>query len=214
MQMNCFTRAAIAGLVSIMASQAVGAEQQRFPVLPYDRLTPEQKEWADKIAEPPRNAKFTNPPYNIYLRSPDLAARATAMSDYLRWNSSLPARLSEFTILIAARHWTQQYEWHQHYPLAVKAGLDTAILADMIEGRRPSKLKEDESVIYEFATQLYRDKNVSDDTFNAAVAAFGERGVLDIVGILGYYDLVSMTLIASKAEPPQDDVPRLKPFPK
>ena len=82
----------------------------------------------------------------------------------------------------------------------------------MIEGKRPSEMMEDESIIYELATQLYRDKNVSDEVFDAAVAKFGERGVLDIVGILGYYDFVSMTLIVSKVEPPEDNIPRLKPF--
>src|SRR4051794_36884481 len=113
---------------------ALAQNSERFPPLKYEQLTPEQRKWADEIAAPPRNAKFTNPPYRIYLRSPELAARATAMSDYLRWNSSLPARLSEFAILITAREWTQQFEWHQHYPLAVKGGLDPKILADMIVG--------------------------------------------------------------------------------
>jgi 4-carboxymuconolactone decarboxylase len=199
---------------SLPPYQAVGADQPRFPVLRYDQLTAEQKEWADKIVAPPRNAKFGNPPYNTYLRNPALAARATAMSDYLRWNTSLSPRLSEFTILVGARHWTQQYEWHQHYPLALKAGLDKSVLDDMIEGKRPSKLMEDEAIIYELATQLYRDKNLSDEVFNAAVAKFSERGLLDIIGILGYYDFVAMALITSKVEPPKDDIPRLKPFPK
>ncbi len=195
-----------------LSQQAYSQDGQRFPILRSDQLTPDQKKWADEIAAPPRNAKFTNPPYNIYLRSPELAVRATAMADYLRWKSSLPPRLSEFAILIAARQWTQQYEWHQHYPLAIKGGLDQKILADMIVGKRPSEMKEDETILYEFATQLYRDKNVSDATFDAAVTKLGERSVMDIIGILGYYDFVSMTLIAAKAEPPQDDVPRLQPF--
>jgi 4-carboxymuconolactone decarboxylase len=201
-------------LIEALPHQAIAADQQRFPVVRYDELTPEQKEWADKIAAPPRNAKFANPPYNTYLRNPPLAARATAMSDYLRWNTSLPARLSEFTILVGARHWYQQYEWHQHYPLALKAGLDKSVLDDMIEGKRPSKMMEDEAIIYDLASQLYRDKNVSDEVFKAAVNKFNERGVLDIVGILGYYDFVAMTLIMSKVEPPVDDIPRLKPLAK
>ena len=200
------------GLLLVLAHQTIAASQQRFPVLRYDQLTSEQKEWADKIAAPPRNAKFSNPPYSTYLHNLDLAARVTAMSDYLRWNTALTPRVSEFTILVGARHWTQQYEWHQHYPLALKAGVDKNVLNDMIEGKRPSQMMEDESIIYELATQLYRDKNVSDEVFDAAVAKFGERGVLDIVGILGYYDFVSMTLIVSKVEPPEDTIPKLKPF--
>lgn len=101
----------------MLAHPAVAADQQRFPVLRYDQLTAEQKAWADKIAAPPRNAKFSNPPYNTYLRSPALAERVTALAEYLRWHTSLLPRLSEFTILVGARHWTAQYEWHQHYPL-------------------------------------------------------------------------------------------------
>jgi 4-carboxymuconolactone decarboxylase len=205
---------ALVAFVWALPHQAVAADQPRFPVLRYDQLTAEQKEWADTIAAPPRNAKFGNPPYNTYLRSPGLAARATAMAEYLRWHTSLPPRLSEFTILVGARHWTQQYEWHQHYPLALKAGLDKGVLDDMIEGKRPSKMMPDETIIYDLATQLYRDKNVSDEVFAAAVAKFGERGVMDIIGILGFYDLTAMTLITSKVEPPVDDVPRLKPSPK
>lgn len=205
---------ALVALAFGLPQQASSLDRQRFPILSPDKLTPEQKKWADEIAAPPRNAKFTNPPYNEYIRSPGLAARATALAGYLRWNTSLSPRLSEFAILIAARQWTQQYEWHQHYPLAIKAGLDPKILADMIVGKRPSEMKEDETILYEFATQLYRDKNVSDDTFDAAVANLGERSVMDLIGILGYYDFVSMTLIAAKAEPPQDAVPRMQPFPK
>jgi 4-carboxymuconolactone decarboxylase len=188
-------------------------DSHRFPALRIDQLTPDQKKWAESISAPPRNAKFNNPPYNEYIRSPAFAERATAMSDYLRWNSSLPPRLSEFAILIAARHWTQQFEWHQHYPLAIKGGLDPKILADMIVGKRPADMQEDEAVLYDLVIQLYRDKNVTDATYDAAVAKLGENGIMDVIGILGYYDMVSMTLIAAKAAPPKDDVPVLLPLP-
>jgi 4-carboxymuconolactone decarboxylase len=193
---------------------AVAQENVRFPPLSFNQLTPEQKQWAEAIAAPPRNAKFSNPPYNVYLRSPELAPRLTALSDYVRWNSSLPPRLSEFAILLAARQWTQQFEWHAHYPLAVKGGLDPKILADLVVGRRPEGMKDDETALYNFVVEIYRDKNVSDATFQAAVAKFGERGVMDLIAIIGYYDLVSMTLISSQASPPKDDIPVLQPNPK
>jgi 4-carboxymuconolactone decarboxylase len=204
----------LAGLPSLLSQQSAAQDSSRFPALRLDQLTPEQKKWADDIAAPPRNAKFINPPYNEYIRSPELAARATAFAGYLRWNTSLSPRLSEFAILIAARQWTQQYEWHQHYPLAIKGGLDPKILADIVVGKRPGELKDDERILYDFVTQIYRNKNVSDVTFDAAVAKFGERGVMDLIGIVGYYDFVSMTLIAANAAPPKDDVPVLQPFPK
>jgi 4-carboxymuconolactone decarboxylase len=205
---------ALVAVSSSLSQQSAAQDQGRFPALRLEQLTPEQKKWADDITAPPRNAKFSNPPYDEYIRSPQLAARLTALADYLRWNTSLPPRLSEFAILIAARQWTQQYEWHQHYPLAIKGGLDTKILADMIVGKRPGEMKDDETILYDFVTQLYRDKNISDATYDAAVAKFGERGVMDLIGIVGFYDLVSMTLIAAKAGPPKDDVPVLQPLPK
>jgi 4-carboxymuconolactone decarboxylase len=113
----------------------------RFAPLAPDQLTQEQKAWADAIAAPPRNAKYTNPPYRAYIRSPDLAPRLTNLTDYLRWNTSLPARLSEFAILITARQWTAQYEWFAHYPLAMKAGLDPEVANDIAHGVRPGKMR-------------------------------------------------------------------------
>ena len=200
----------IAALFAIAMPQASRAEDiARFTPLKADELSPAQKAWADMIAVPPRNAKFGSPPYRAYIRNPELAPRLSALSDYLRWNTSLPARLSEFAILITARQWTAQYEWFAHYPLALKAGLDPKILGDVAAGRRPENMREDEASLYDLATALYRDKKVSDSVYKAAVDKFGERGVMDIIGIIGYYDLVSMTLITMQAGAPNDSVPPL-----
>jgi 4-carboxymuconolactone decarboxylase len=181
----------------------------RFPPLNVENLTPPQKAWADTIAPPPRNAKITNPPYRAYVRSPDLAPRLSALSDYLRWNTSLPPRLSELAILITARQWTAQYEWFAHYPLALKGGLDPKVAGDIAAGKRPDNMKDDEAALYDLATALYRDRKVSDPVYKAALEKFGERGIMDIIGIIGYYDLVSMTLITMQAEAPNDSVPPL-----
>jgi len=203
-------------VAALSLPQLAAAQQQnpRFPPLSADQLTPEQKAWAEAIAAPPRNAKFFNPPYNIYLRSPELAPRLSALSDFVRWHTSLPPRLSEFAILLAARQWTQQFEWHAHYPLAIKGGLDPKILADVAAGRRPAELQDDEAALYNLVTEIYRDKKVSDATFQAAIGKFGERGVMEIIAIIGYYDLVSMTLITAQAAPVKDDIPELQPLPK
>jgi 4-carboxymuconolactone decarboxylase len=193
----------------VCASPSHSDENARFRPLKADELTPEQRAWADAISAPPRNAKFTNPPYRAYIQSPELAPRLSALSEYLRWNTSLPARLSEFAILITARQWTAQYEWFAHYPLAIKAGLDPQTAADIANGVRPAQMKDDEAALYDLAMALYRDKKVSDPVYNAAADKFGERGIMDIIGIIGYYDLVSMTLITMQAEAPNDSVPRL-----
>lgn len=204
---------ALAVLFSMaMSGAGLAAEPTRFVPLKPEELTPAQKEWADAIAVPPRNAKFTNPPYRAYIRNPELAPKLSAMSDYLRWNSSLPARLSEFAILITARQWTAQYEWFAHYPLAMKAGLAPEVARDIANGVRPQTMKQDEAALYDLAMALYRDKKVSDDVYRVAQQTFGERGIMDIIGLIGYYDLVSMTLITMQAEAPNDSVPPLPPL--
>jgi 4-carboxymuconolactone decarboxylase len=193
---------------------AAAQDIQRFPPIAPDQLTSEQRKWLDEITAPPRKSNPSLPPWDAYIRSPEFARHATGLSEYLRWHTELPPRISEFAILITARHWTQQYEWHSHYPLAIKAGLDSNILADMIVGKRPGNMKKDESALYDLVDGIYRDKNVSDATFRSAVAEFGERGVVDIIGLIGYYDTVSMTLIVDRAEPGKDGVPLLQPLPK
>jgi 4-carboxymuconolactone decarboxylase len=197
--------------VSIAMPQVSRAEDvTRFAPLKADELNPAQKAWVDTIALPPRNAKFGNPPYRAYIRSPDLAPRLSALSDYLRWNTSLPPRLSELAILITARQWTAQYEWFAHYPLALKGGLDPKIVGDIAAGNRPDNMKDDEAALYDLAMALYRDKKVTDAVYKAALDKFGERGIMDIIGIIGYYDLVSMTLITMQAGAPNDSVPPLQ----
>ena len=186
----------------------------RFAPLKAEELNPAQKAWADSIAAPPRNAKFTNAPYRAYIRNPDLAPRLTNLTDYLRWNTSLPPRLSELAILITARQWTAQYEWFAHYPLALKAGLDPKVAAAIALGKRPDNMKDDEAALYDLAMALYRDKKVSDPVYKAALDKFGERGIMDIIGIIGYYDITSMTLITMQAGAPNDSVPPLPELPK
>jgi 4-carboxymuconolactone decarboxylase len=197
--------AALIGLPQMGRAEDVA----RFAPLKPEELNPAQKAWADMIAAPPRNAKFTSPPYRAYIRNPDLAPRLSALSEYLRWNTSLPPRLSELAILITARQWTAQYEWFAHYPLALKGGLDPKVAGDIAQGKRPDNMKDDEAALYDLAIALYRDKKVSDSVYKAALDKFGERGIMDIIGIIGYYDITSMTLITMQAEAPNDSVPPL-----
>ena len=197
--------AAIAGLLC-GAAQA----QERFSELRLDQLTPEQQKMATILTTPPRNSALNSGPFNAYARSPGLGLLLLQVSDYVRFNSALPPRLSEFAIMIAARQWSQPYEWRAHYPLAIKGGLDRQILVDLGAGTRPQGMKEDETALYDFCTELYRDKNVSDAAFKAALTKFGERGIMDLIGIIGYYDIASMALIVQKATgKPGDEAPLL-----
>ena len=161
---------AAACLAALVAMPAAGRAEDitRFAPLKAEELSPAQKAWADMIAAPPRNAKFGTPPYRAYIRNPELAPRLSALSEYLRWNTSLPPRLSEMAILITARQWTAQYEWFAHYPLALKAGLDPKICGDISAGQRPDNMRDDEAALYDLATALYRDKKVTDPVYKAA----------------------------------------------
>jgi len=197
--------AAIAGLIC-----SVAQADERFSELRLDQLTPDQQKMATVLKTPPRNSGLNTGPFNAYARSPGLGLLLLQVSDYVRFNSSLPPRLSEFAIMIAARQWSQPYEWRAHYPLAIKGGLERRILVDLGAGARPQGMKDDETALYDFCTELYRDKNVSDAAFKAALATFGERGIMDLIGIIGYYDIASMALIVQRATgKPGDEAPLL-----
>jgi 4-carboxymuconolactone decarboxylase len=198
----------VVALVSVLAASRA-EEVVRFAPLKPEELTPAQKAWADELAAPPRNGKISNPPYRAYIRSPELAPRLTAVAEYLRWHSSLPPRLSELAILITAREWTAQYEWYAHYPHAIEGGLDPKVIAAIAAGKRPETMKDDETALYDLVTALYRDKKVSDAVYKAALDHFGERGIMDIIGIVGFYGITSMTLITMQAGAPDGNVPPL-----
>src|SRR5215813_1498658 len=191
--------------------------QDRYPALNPDQLSPAQKAYIESLQKPPRNntTALRNPPFKVYMRSPDLASKLEAVSDYVRWGTGLEPRLTELAIMITARQWSSQWIWRGHYRAAVRGGLDPTVGADVAAGKRPEKLKEDETILYNYATEMYHDKAVSDATFAAAVKQFGERGLIDLVATMGYYDMVAMTLIAGKAIPPkEEDVPWLAELPR
>jgi 4-carboxymuconolactone decarboxylase len=206
---HTFRRVATGAAVATVLSVAAHADE-RFSELRLDQLTPEQQQMAVMLKTPPRSSELNGGPFNAYARSPGLGLLLLHVSDYVRFNSSLAPRLSEFAIMIAARQWSQPYEWRAHYPLAIKGGLDRQIVVDLGAGRRPQGMKDDETALYDFCTELYRDRNVSDAAFKAALSKFGERGIMDLIGIIGYYDIASMALIVQKTTAkPVEEAPLL-----
>jgi 4-carboxymuconolactone decarboxylase len=195
--------------IGLTAGAAVRAAD-RFPQLQLESMTPEQKKVAEAIMSGPRGR--LSGPFNAWLRSPELADRLQKVGEYLRFNTSLDHRLNEFAILITAREWSSQYEWFAHYPLTIKAGLNPKIAADLAEGRRPEGMQEDERVVYAFSTELHRTHTVSDETYQAAVAKLGEQGVVDLIAVNGYYDIVSMTLNVAGVPVPVGEKPPLPPL--
>ena len=182
----------------------------RYPPLRPEQMTPAQRGVADAIAAGPRGG--LRGPFQAWLRSPELADRLQRVGEYLRFSSSLPRRLNELAILITARAWDAQFEWWAHHRLALDAGLDPAVAADIAEGRRPASMRSDEAVVYDFCTELRATRRVGDATFAAALALLGEAGVIDLIGVSGYYDVVSMTLNVAEVPLPDGLEPPLKPL--
>lgn len=174
----------------------------RFKPLAESEMSEAQRKVYSEIASGPRGG--VRGPFNVLLRSPELADRAQKLGEYVRYDSSIPERLKEFAILITARHWTAQYEWHAHHAHAMKAGLKPEIAHDLAQGRRPAGMNEQEEAVHDFCKELHEKKSVSDATYAAALRNFGERGVVDLIAISGYYTLVSMVLNVERRPIPGD----------
>jgi 4-carboxymuconolactone decarboxylase len=188
------------------------APGNRLPPLPADQLSEAQRQAVAEF-KAARGADLTGP-FHPLLRSPELMTRTRAMGDYLRYQTTLPPRLSEFVILMTARVWTQQYEWNAHYPIAVKAGLDPRIALAIAEGRRPEAMSAEEVALFELCTELHRNQAVSDATYARAVAVFGEQGVVEAIGISGYYTMLAMVLNTARTPAVDNGSPRLRPLQK
>jgi 4-carboxymuconolactone decarboxylase len=182
----------------------------RFPPLTYDTMTPEQKAMVEHVLAGERTS--LDGPFNVLLRSPEMGDLAQKFGAQMRFHSSLPRRLNEFAILITGRYWTAQYEWYAHHRGALAAGLNPALIDAVAAGKRPASMQPDEEAVYNFATELLNTKQVSDAAFQAVKDKFGERGVVDLTGVVGYYQLVSMLLNVDRYPLPAGAQAELKPL--
>jgi 4-carboxymuconolactone decarboxylase len=165
----------------------------RFKEIPPEQMTEEQRAVCAQMVAGIRGR--VPPPFQALLPSPTLCGHAQALGEFLRYKTSLPPRLSELAILVTGRFWTAQYEWHVHAQMAEKGGLDPKIIAAIAERRDPTALmKDDERAVYAFARALHENHKVDDATYGSAVKQLSERGTVELVGLLGYYTLISMTL--------------------
>ena len=178
---------------------------KRFPQVTLERLNEQQRPVADEILKV--SSVGLTGPYNLLLRSPVLADRMFRLLDYLRFNSSVPRRLSEFAILIQSRLWTSQLEWVAHYPLAIKAGLSEAVAADVKADRRPASMQPDEALVYDLFMELAKTHAVSDATFARARELFTEQQVVDLVAVGGTYITVAMLLATGNEPAPGGQTP-------
>lgn len=180
------------GIVIGQQMRDLNLRGDRFKPLTGEQLTPEQKTMVNDLLAGKRTS--LSGPFNVLLRSPEMGNLSQKLGEYVRFRSSLPPRLNEMAILMTAKWWSSQYEWYAHKTAALGAGLNAVVIDDIQAGRRPARMQADETVIYDFCTELRDRRRVSDATFKAAVSLLGERGVVDLVGVMGYYDLVSMAL--------------------
>jgi 4-carboxymuconolactone decarboxylase len=178
-------------------------QSPRLPELSPETFTPAQKALTDSIKSGPRGVFKLSGPFAIYLHSPTFGELAQKLGGHLRFLTSVPPRLSEFAILCTAHHWKAQYEWVAHAPQAEKAGVKPQTIKDIQSGRAPKKAPRDEMAIYEFIKELYAKRRVDNAKYNRVRKVLGDAGTVELVGILGYYAMVSMTLNVFKAPIPE-----------
>lgn len=211
--------AAIALTIAGLSAQAPGAQQRpdpktvrlrgdRFKPLTYGEMTPAQRTMIEHVLSGPRGS--TDGPFNVQLRSPEMGDLGQQFGAATRFATSVPRKLYELAIIITARHWTAQFEWTAHHRGALQAGVSPAVCDAIAAGRRPSAMPSDEEVVYNFATELLEKKQVSDATFDAAKKLLGERGVVDLISVMGWYGTVSMYLNVDRYPLPEGSQPELK----
>ncbi len=208
-------------LAPALCIAAPALAQNRFPNIPPEQMTAEQRALAAAIQGGPRAAvpgrdNSIGGPFNPWLRSPAVGNLLQQLGAELRFRTSIPAALNEFAILITAREWSSQYEWHAHHRLAMAAGLPASVAADLAAGRRPEGMSDDQRIVYEFCTEMHRNHVVSDATFAAVKQRFGEQGVIDLIAVSGYYVTVAMTLNTARVPLPDGvapPLPELRPRP-
>jgi 4-carboxymuconolactone decarboxylase len=196
----------ILAVVSSPSGAQTTDKPKRFTQLTLDTLSPESRPLGEEIVK--ISSVGLAGPYNVMLRSPVMADRMKRLLDYLRFNNSLPPRLSEFAILIQGRLWTSNVEWYAHYPLAIKAGLPESVAADLKANIRPRNMKPDEAVVYDVSMDLANKHAVSDELFARAKATLGEQQIVDLVALSGTYVTVAMLLSLGEENSPAD-----KPIP-
>jgi 4-carboxymuconolactone decarboxylase len=176
------------------SKRSTAATASRLPAFAMDNLSTEQQALVEAIKSGPRGRFHNEGPFAVYLHAPGYGKLAQALGGYLRYHTSLPPRLKEFAILCTAQHWKAQYEWHAHAPMAENDGVKPAAIRDLKSGRPAKSAAKDEVAIYEFVKQLYAKRRVSNAAYARVHKAIGDTGMVELIGILGYYALISMTL--------------------
>jgi 4-carboxymuconolactone decarboxylase len=194
----------------VMLTAGPASAQQRLPTIDPEQYTAEQKKAAEDFLAARKVPVFG--PFEPMMHSPEVMSIARSTGDYLRYHSAIGNTLSELVILVTAREWSQDYEWYVHQPIALKVGISKDIADAISDGRRPATMSADEEIVYDFTIELLKNKRVSDPTFSRAEQRFGKKGVVDMVGIIGYYTSLAMQLNTARYQF-SGEGPRLSRFP-
>jgi 4-carboxymuconolactone decarboxylase len=205
---------AVCAMFSILLfAGAAASGQDRMPPIPKEKLTAAQQKAADELTAGPRGTTGLAGPFVPLLRSPEFMSRLQKTGEYLRFQNAIGPQLVEFVILLTARQWTQQYEYDAHTPLAIKAGIKPEVVAAITDGRRPAGMTEEQDIAYDFCSELRQNQGVSDATYQRAVSRFGERGVVDMTGLVGYYTTLAMIMNVARTPLSPGKTPPLAAFP-
>jgi 4-carboxymuconolactone decarboxylase len=204
MAANIVGKLLIAGVIGALAGAGVVATAapefntrgNRFKPLSYDELSPAQRAFADR--EIAGGRKPETGPFNIYLRTPEMAELSRPLSDYLRFKAPMARKFKEIAIMLTARYWGGQYVWYSHRQQALDAGLSPAFIVAMAAGERPTNMSADEATAYDFVTQLLTTRQVSDANFKAMAALIGERGIVELVALMGQYTSLTMLFVVDR----------------
>lgn len=169
----------------------------RLPKLKYEDMTPRQKEACDKHIV---RRNYIAGPYDVWIHSPELFEKVSAISNYMRFDCALPVKLREFGILVTARYWDAQYSWNAHVDKAIAAGIPEDVVRDLAAGKRPNFRADDERVYYDFAMEALEKHFVSQQTFDEARKIFGEQGLVDLIGSVGYFSMLQICLNSAEVD--------------
>ena len=178
---------------------------ERFRKLADHELDADQAHVAQVLTSGPRGG--VPAPFQALLRSPDLTDKVRELGDYIRFRNSLPGRLRELVSMMATRFWPAPSAFHSHRNTALKEGLDPAIAEAVTAATRPAAMPPDETLVYDFCDQLLNGRDVKDATYDACIARFGERTVMDMVATAGYFSLISLVLVAKRQPLPEGAAP-------
>lgn len=189
-----------------MAKKSIKRPLPRVAILNEEQLNPPQRALLDAMRSGPRGKSLPiRGPFAAFLHAPAFGDLAQRLGAHCRYRTTVPPRLSEFAILCTARMWRAQFEWYAHEPMALKAGVSLKTVRDLKAGRLPKSAPKDERAIYDFIQELYKTRRVSDRTYKKVRTLLSDESMVELVGILGYYTLISITLNVFQMLPPPED---------